>query len=265
MDDFFEFSCGSLGFERVLKESAPELLEAKFSHEGFVISRDGIEEAPREIKLPKHVSLRRLDPDSLEDIPVKDLSAVDIGCGYVRQCCERTKQERLTVTHFYRSDSGGKDKCTNLLRTLASLSSSHIHSKFVLALEGACYDPFLDRVLVLTQPAEHGSLREIVGRCGAPPPAITSALVRKLLDALIWLHWERGLVHNGLTSYNVLVDGQGRVRLAGLQLACVDRERINATDPELCVLTHGGDPTFIAPERCAHVPPHHQMAHRHYH
>eukprot|EP00291_Cryptomonas_curvata_P015570 CAMPEP_0172151050 /NCGR_PEP_ID=MMETSP1050-20130122/2_1 /TAXON_ID=233186 /ORGANISM="Cryptomonas curvata, Strain CCAP979/52" /LENGTH=244 /DNA_ID=CAMNT_0012819089 /DNA_START=527 /DNA_END=1261 /DNA_ORIENTATION=- len=95
----------------------------------------------------------------------------------------------------------------------------------------------------------HGNLRNIICRCGALPAPIVSSILRKLLDCLNCLHKDSGFVHNGLTSCNVFLDADGHIRMGGLQLAVKNREVISASDPELCVTTFGGDPSFVSPER----------------
>ena len=231
----------------------PESIEkiASFTYDGFTIFGHGIYGVPVEFS---HLSdkfnnsnmcLNHIFEDILSSNSMIMINtAPDLGCSAIKYGFKVDSGYPCRLQYFYTSDLMGRCKCTCLLRNLLRFHDS----KFILRLDSAFFDAALDRVLVVMEAAPTGHLRQIVHSRGPIPSSIVSCILRKLLDALIWLQHDCGYVHNGLTTYNIFLDDFMQIRMGGLQLTQKNREVLNSSDVELGTV-NVGDFTFVAPER----------------
>ncbi|MBX3468809.1 MAG: SUMF1/EgtB/PvdO family nonheme iron enzyme [Planctomycetes bacterium] len=89
------------------------------------------------------------------------------------------------------------------------------------------------------------TLEDVLGRGGEPDLARRVALVRDVARALGHAH-ARGVVHRDVKPSNVLIDAEGRVRVADFGLALAQGlERLTATGAAV------GTPYYMAPEQVA--------------
>ena len=106
-----------------------------------------------------------------------------------------------------------------------------------------------DTVLIVTQLARGGSLRDLLARHGPLPPATVSLLLGQLLDALVAVH-AAGLVHGDVKPANLLLE-EAPPAHPHLLLADFGVATSSHRAAPLC-----GTPAFLPPERLAGAPPH---------
>src|SRR4051812_25115694 len=105
----------------------------------------------------------------------------------------------------------------------------------VLSEDGAVY--------IVMELVEASTLDELVGEWGSLPPARVADIALRLLDVLTAAH-AKGIIHRDVKPTNVMVAGDGSVKLADFGVASL-------TD-EPGITTRGvtiGSPAFMAPEQ----------------
>lgn len=99
------------------------------------------------------------------------------------------------------------------------------------------------KAFIVMELVEAPTLADLVKSQGALPPATVAAIALGVLGALENAHKE-GIVHRDVKPGNVMVSGEGRVKLADFGIASLkDDPKITATGLVL------GSPSFMAPEQ----------------
>jgi serine/threonine protein kinase len=83
----------------------------------------------------------------------------------------------------------------------------------------------------------------MIAKSGKLPPEHAQAIAAHVCDALAYAH-ENGLIHRDIKPANIMVDTQGRVKVADFGLAKVANENNSFTQTHMAV----GTPDFVAPE-----------------
>lgn len=78
--------------------------------------------------------------------------------------------------------------------------------------------PTTNRLCIVMDYCELGSLRQIIDACGPLPEKIVAEVAESILSALEYLH-HQGITHRDLKAANVLVDANGRVKLGDFGVA----------------------------------------------
>jgi serine/threonine protein kinase len=124
-------------------------------------------------------------------------------------------------------------------RALASLSHPNIVTVFDYGQAGGhCY--------LLMEYVDGLSLRQLLQR-GTMKPEEAVAIVPRICEALQFAH-QHGIVHRDIKPENILVDTQGRVKIADFGIAKIigaETERTNLTEPRQTI----GTPHYMAPEQ----------------
>lgn len=109
------------------------------------------------------------------------------------------------------------------------------------------YDVIQDRgtTYIVMELVEAETLADMLRRTGPLPPATVASIGRQVLSALQAAH-AAGIVHRDVKPSNIMVSGNGRVKLTDFGIAQA------LDDPKLTVSgTVVGSPAFMAPERVA--------------
>jgi serine/threonine protein kinase len=123
-------------------------------------------------------------------------------------------------------------------KTMARLSHPAIVSvhDYGETLDGLCY--------IVMEFVEGTDVQKMMADQGRLPPERALAVAMNVCDALVYAH-EHGIIHRDIKPANVMVDAQGRVRVADFGLAKVaDAGATLLTDTNVAV----GSPGYIAPE-----------------
>lgn len=91
---------------------------------------------------------------------------------------------------------------------------SFVPSRLEVATEGHTGN----RLCIVMDYCELGSLRQVVDRCGMLPERVVAEVAEAILHALRYLHGQ-GIGHRDLKAANVLADAQGRVKLGDFGVA----------------------------------------------
>jgi serine/threonine protein kinase len=83
----------------------------------------------------------------------------------------------------------------------------------------------------------------MIASSGRLPPEHAYAIVAHVCDALAYAH-ANGLIHRDIKPANIMVDTQGRVKVADFGLAKMANEDSGFTQSNMAV----GTPDFVAPE-----------------
>ena len=78
--------------------------------------------------------------------------------------------------------------------------------------------PHSNRLCIVMDYCERGSLRQVVDHHGPLPEKLIAEIAESILRALEYLH-KQGIGHRDLKGANVLVDGEGRVKLGDFGVA----------------------------------------------
>jgi hypothetical protein len=134
------------------------------------------------------------------------------------------------------------------LLTEVHLMSNMTH-QHIVQYQGVDFNPVEGTLNILMEFVEGGSLGAIVRRMAQRLPERTACrYIAQVLHALVFLHG-RSIVHRDIKGDNILINSQGRIKLA--DLGCC------GTLEETCGGQHAplvGSPYWMAPEVIAHLP-----------
>lgn len=110
------------------------------------------------------------------------------------------------------------------LMTCSHLNIIRYHRSFVPLPKQTTQNPQIptspttNRLCIVMDYCELGSLRQIIDTCGPLPEKIVAEVAESILLALEYLH-QQGITHRDLKAANVLVDSTGRVKLGDFGVA----------------------------------------------
>jgi predicted Ser/Thr protein kinase len=137
------------------------------------------------------------------------------------------------------SQPGFAERFAREARALARLNHPHIVTIYDFGYTGGYYFLVMEYVSGLT-------LRQLMQQRGLKPEE-AMALVPQICDALQFAH-DEGVVHRDVKPENILLDSQGRVKIADFGLA-----KLTGRDDASVVLTGShqvmGTPRYMAPEQ----------------
>lgn len=157
------------------------------------------------------------------------------GSGRAFLALDTRLQRRVVLKEVRDVGDGGEDAALAEARVAGGLASPHVV---------AVYDAFRRRgswVLILEH-AEGGSL-EAALREGRVDPPRAAQLLRDVIEGVAAVH-AKGIVHGDLKPQNVLLDAEGRARIADFGLARLARGRTAPLEGPAM-----GTPDFMAPEQ----------------
>lgn len=93
------------------------------------------------------------------------------------------------------------------------------------------HSPTLNRLFIVMDYCELGSLRQIIDRYGPLPEKIVAEIAESILSALEYLHRQR-ISHRDLKAANVMVDASGCIKLGDFGVALTDQSKLG----KLCLL-----------------------------
>eukprot|EP01063_Lacrimia_lanifica_P028396 TRINITY_DN4141_c0_g3_i2.p1 TRINITY_DN4141_c0_g3~~TRINITY_DN4141_c0_g3_i2.p1 ORF type:complete len:620 (+),score=160.33 TRINITY_DN4141_c0_g3_i2:99-1958(+) len=156
------------------------------------------------------------------------------GYGVVQLGVHSLTQEQVAIKSFATSKELEAE-----LRVLQRLRHEHI-----VAYRGYHVDPGAGQALIYLEYVSGGSLNDLVRQSGR---LFETAIRRLMRDAVVGLEFLHGhqVVHRDIKPHNLLIDGQGRVKLAdfGCCKETADKETSAAAHTGL-----RGTPAFMSPE-----------------
>jgi predicted Ser/Thr protein kinase len=174
------------------------------------------------------------------------------GMGAVYQV-RQVKLDRLAALKIVRPesahDSAFADRFTREARALARLSHPHIVAVYdfgEVALATGNGETPRKLYFILMEYVDGANLRELIAT-GELAPEQALAIVPQICEALQYAH-EAGIVHRDIKPENILLDKQGRVKIADFGLA-----KLASRSPQEMTLTKThqvmGTPRYMAPEQ----------------
>lgn len=125
------------------------------------------------------------------------------------------------------------EDCFDVLRgeIVALLACSHLniiryHRSFIPSRRGSQpLSPTLNRLCIVMDYCELGSLRQIIDANGPLPEKIVAEVAESILSALEYLHRQK-ISHRDLKAGNVLVDADGCIKLGDFGVALTDQSKL---------------------------------------
>jgi tRNA A-37 threonylcarbamoyl transferase component Bud32 len=158
------------------------------------------------------------------------------GMGDVFEAEDLVLHRRVAVKVYRSAAPEDRARFEAEVRLLAGLS----HPGLVRVFDAGEHD---GDAFVVLELVEGPTLRAAIADRGALPPGEVAAVGAALADALACVH-DNGIVHRDVTPSNVLLDREGRPRLADFGIArLLDTSRITATATTI------GTAAYMAPEQ----------------
>lgn len=201
-------------------------------------------------KTPTQKSGTFVPPDTAElnrHFPDLDVIAL-IGCGGMgavylarQKQLERTVALKILPPHRA-ADPTFAERFAREARALAKLD----HVNIIRVFDAGQADAFL---FIVMEYVDGASLRDLL-LGGRLSPSDAMRLVPQICDAIQYAH-DHGVIHRDIKPENILIDQQGRVKVADFGLAKLSHSK----EPSTFTLTDAGDrmgtPRYMAPEQFA--------------
>jgi len=155
--------------------------------------------------------------------------------------------DRKVAIKLIRADLLGSDDRADYLarfRHEAQAAGRCAHPNIVAIYDFAVHEgnPFFAMEYV-----EGSNLSQVLAQSGRFPPATAIALMGQVLDALACAHGF-GIVHRDVKPANVLLPGDGRVKMTDFGISRLDTSALTQTGSVI------GTPSYMSPEQCRGEP-----------
>jgi tetratricopeptide (TPR) repeat protein/tRNA A-37 threonylcarbamoyl transferase component Bud32 len=163
------------------------------------------------------------------------------GMGEVFEGFDRSLKRRVAVKKMrpeLRSDPREKARFVAEAKTVAALHHDNIVDIYAIAEDG-------DDVFLVFEHVDGRTVHELVQTSGKLEPKLAARIARASADALEFAH-ARGVIHRDMKPSNVMVDGEGRVKVMDFGIARTAKDAAHRFSVTAVVV---GTPPYMAPEQ----------------
>jgi tetratricopeptide (TPR) repeat protein len=163
------------------------------------------------------------------------------GMGTVYEGTDRSLGRRVAIKQMHeemRLSRRDRERFVIEAKTVASLHHPNIVDIYAIAEEN-------DEVYLVFEFVEGQTVHDLLQNGGRLSPAETLRLTRSIAEALSYAH-SRGVIHRDMKPSNVMVDGEGRVKVMDFGIARMAKDAMTRHSRTNTV---AGTPPYMAPEQ----------------